>query len=87
VVNRRGLGVHFTLEHFSNFSGIERTGSVYQEALAAATTPSKGVPRRRSRKANIKSRKALVVAILCLLQGLVVVVNEVFDVLGALNFT
>jgi hypothetical protein len=87
VVNRRGLGIRFSIEQYSSgpvtnpdFRSIERKGSVYQEALAAATRPVKP-------KSKIGNRKALALASLVLVQALIVVVNEVFDVVGALHFT
>lgn len=99
VVNRRGIGIHVTFEQFSSVASpsfgnrgvaspqaIERRGTVYQEALAAATNAPSGASRHQPRS-KIKNRKVLALAILSLIQGLVVVVNEVFDVVGALHFT
>jgi len=89
VVNRRGLGIHLTFERFaSGFTPetVERRGTVYQEALAAATKPPLGGAPTKA-KSKSKNSKVLIFAILSLIQGLVVVVNEVFDVIGALHFT
>jgi len=97
VVNRRGYGIHLTFEQYSSLAaatsrvvshrrGIERQGSVYQEALAAATRVPEGTA-SNGRGGRLGNRKVLVLALLSLIQGLVVVVNEVFDVVGALHFT
>jgi len=78
AVNRRGLGVHLTMEKYSNENTL-RTGSVYQEALAAASRLPKeeGLTKPRGK---IKSRKVLILALFSLGQALVVLVNQVFDI-------
>lgn len=63
-----------------------RTGSVYQEALAAATRAPSGAPGHKPR-GKLKNYKVLALAGLGLVQGLIVVVNEVFDFVDYLHFT
>jgi len=86
VVNRRGLGVHLTFEAFGTSKVPSTpTGSVYQEALAAASK----VPSGTSKEKHVtrgRNRKVLFLAVISLLQGLVVVVNELFDIVGYFHF-
>jgi len=81
-VNRRGLGVHFTVERFSNGKLPPLPGSVYQEAIKAASAAQV----RPDLPAKEKKLKLLILAGFGIVQALAVVVNSVFDFVGVLNF-
>ncbi len=81
AVNRKGLGVHFTVEKYGNYSlPTPPPGPVYQEAIKAATSASQSFPQKDKRV------KLLVLAGLGVVNTLAVLVNSIFDFVDILNF-
>jgi len=79
-VNRRGLGVHFTIERFSNFVAPPPSGPVYQEAIKRATTQVQPPAKKE------KKLKLLILAGFGIVQAVVVLASTVFDFIDILHF-
>lgn len=82
AVSRRGLGLHLSLELSDDpRSGSDDGNNVSEgsEESRKTTFFGRSVPARHG-------WKAVLVAVACLLQGVVLVINEIFDVVDNLSF-
>jgi hypothetical protein len=78
VVSRRGLGVHFVVERYgpSVGSSLDRKGVRHE--IDAFSSPA--LPKRKQ-----YSRKTVFVAVFGILQGLMIVIGEIFNLFDYLS--